>query len=529
MQRILVICGAGMTSSILVSKMREAAAADAMDYKIGSCATNQAEKYVPQADIVFIAPHLSYMLDSLKEKYEDQRFILITSELYGKLDGKKVLALIDEQNEENRKISVSEILGRYVGGSAMLRAVSSAGHTLMPVLIIGSMFTLVCNFPFEPYLNAIAGTGFYTLCSFCTKMSLGMISVYMTFLVAYNYGNLRRVSPEHCGLNALICFFLLMHIRNGELPLKYLDASGLFCALITAFLSAHCFILLSNVSERFTRNLKSVPPAIYNSFFSLIPLFVSVFLFACITGWFAKTPYGTFPEYVYSTIQQSISDWMGSNIVSVLIANILAHVLWFFGIHGGQVVGAVVNPVMLPLSMQNLAAFQAGQPVPNIINQQFRSIAIFGGAGSTLPLTVLMVMFSKSAHMKQIGRVSLPMGIFFINEPVILGLPIMMNSLLLIPFILIPTVSMFLTYAVMTTGIVPPVIGFELPWTTPIFISGMVQGGWRLAVWQLMMFVMQTAMWYPFFKIQDAKYFAEEKENRNDATDSGRSSDDNVY
>ena len=78
MKKLLVICGAGMTSSVLVSSMREAASKlPETEYRIGSCSLAQIEKYVPQADIVFLAPHLSYMEKDMRRKYPETPVFLI--------------------------------------------------------------------------------------------------------------------------------------------------------------------------------------------------------------------------------------------------------------------------------------------------------------------------------------------------------------------------------------------------------------------------------------------------------------------
>jgi PTS system cellobiose-specific IIC component len=121
-----------------------------------------------------------------------------------------------------------------------------------------------------------------------------------------------------------------------------------------------------------------------------------------------------------------------------------------------------------------------------------------------------MAFMAKSQRMKRLGKTALPMGIFFINEPVIFGLPIIFNPLMMVPFILIPMFSLFVTWVLMKMEILPYVIGFDIPWTTPPLISGMIQGGWRLAVWQLIVMAVQTFIWYPFFKVQDNKYLKEE-------------------
>jgi PTS system cellobiose-specific IIC component len=209
--------------------------------------------------------------------------------------------------------------------------------------------------------------------------------------------------------------------------------------------------------------------------------------------------------------------------------NLLASVLWFFGVHGGNIVGSLTDPVYMALSLENMKALQSGQSLPNIINSAVGSSYYFGGIGSTLSLAFLCAFFAKSKRMRTVGKISLPMGIFFINEPLLFGLPVILNLQLLVPFVMIPFVSGLLTLVLMRVGILPYTAGYPLPWTTPPIVTGFIQGGWRLALWQVIILILQTAMWYPFFKIQDAKYFAEEQENRNDATDSGRSSDGNVY
>ena len=103
------------------------------------------------------------------------------------------------------------------------------------------------------------------------------------------------------------------------------------------------------------------------------------------------------------------------------------------------------------------------------------------------------------------------MGTFFINEPLIFGLPFVLNLYLLIPFTLIPLISGVMTIIATRVGFLPACIGFEIPWTTPPLISGLIQGGWKLALWQAFMLVLQAAMWYPVFHHLDQEALKEEK------------------
>ena len=132
------------------------------------------------------------------------------------------------------------------------------------------------------------------------------------------------------------------------------------------------------------------------------------------------------------------------------------------------------------MSVENLQAFKDGHEIPNIITGQFQDMfATFGGAGSTLSLIIVMVLFCKSQRIKKLSQLSLIPGVFGINEPIIFGLPIVLNPILLIPFVLVPAINIIIAYFAMDWGLVPLTNGIQLPWTTPPIISGFLVSGWQ--------------------------------------------------
>ena len=178
------------------------------------------------------------------------------------------------------------------------------------------------------------------------------------------------------------------------------------------------------------------------------------------------------------------------------------------------------NPVLRALSVENLQAFKDGHEIPNIITGQFQDMfATFGGAGSTLSLIVVMVLFCKSQRIKKLSQLSLIPGIFGINEPVIFGLPIVLNPILLVPFALVPTINIIIAYFSMNIGLVPYTNGIQLPWTTPPIISGFLVSGWQGAVLQGLLFVLGMAIYYPFIKVMDVQYLREEVKTREEELD----------
>ena len=136
----------------------------------------------------------------------------------------------------------------------------------------------------------------------------------------------------------------------------------------------------------------------------------------------------------------------------------------------------------------------------------------FGGGGSTLGLVIMMAFLGKSNRMKTLGKLSLPAGIFGINEPLIFGLPIVLNPLMAIPFILVPVINTIIGYLATVSGIMPITLGVQLPWTCPIFFSGfLVTGSVMGTVVQAVQLVVDVLVYYPFFKLLDGRYLDDEK------------------
>lgn len=139
--------------------------------------------------------------------------------------------------------------------------------------------------------------------------------------------------------------------------------------------------------------------------------------------------------------------------------------------------------------------------------------ATFGGGGSTLSLLIVMLLVCKSRRIRELGKLSLLPGIFGINEPIIFGLPIMLNPVLLIPFMFVPMFNQIVTYFCMDSGLVPLTNGVQIPWTTPIIFSGFLVSGWQASILQILLLVVGCFMYLPFIKMLDKQYLAEEQTN----------------
>ncbi|TVW83010.1 PTS sugar transporter subunit IIC, partial [Streptococcus pneumoniae] len=253
---------------------------------------------------------------------------------------------------------------------------------------------------------------------------------------------------------------------------------------------------------------EQVPQAIAKQFEAMIPAFV-IFLSSMIVYILAKslTNGGTFIEMIYSAIQVPLQGLTGSLYGAIGIAFFISF-LWWFGVHGQSVVNGVVTALLLSNLDANKAMLASAnlslENGAHIVTQQFLdSFLILSGSGITFGLVVAMLFAAKSKQYQALGKVAAFPAIFNVNEPVVFGFPIVMNPVMFVPFILVPVLAAVIVYGAIATGFMQPFSGVTLPWSTPAILSGFLVGGWQGVVTQLLVLVISTVVYFPFFKIQD--------------------------
>ncbi len=174
------------------------------------------------------------------------------------------------------------------------------------------------------------------------------------------------------------------------------------------------------------------------------------------------------------------------------------------------------DPIWYSLNNENFEAFQKGIELPNIITKQFIDTFLvgMGGTGGTIAVVIAIYLICRSKQNKEIAKLGTPASIFNVNEPILFGLPIIMNPLVIIPWITSPVIVTIVSYSAMYTGIVPKPSGVIVPWTTPIFISGYLATGnaWQGAALQLVNLIITFIIWWPFLKLLDKNYLKQEIE-----------------
>jgi PTS system cellobiose-specific IIC component len=248
----------------------------------------------------------------------------------------------------------------------------------------------------------------------------------------------------------------------------------MFVAIIVALVSTELFVKLSSSDKLVIKLPEGVPPAVSRSFASLFPGIISLSAFALLTIFIATASDGSnlfelVTRFVAIPIQ-NVADSLGSAIIIVFFNQLL----WFFGLHGSNIIGGIIEPVLLPLLNANMEAVAAGLEPTHIVTKPFLDAFVYlGGSGTTLALLVAIFIAGKRKKNREIAKLGIAPGLFNINEPVIFGLPIVLNPLLIIPFILGPVLLAIITYTAMNIGLVPVTIAL-VPWTFPPIIGGAI-------------------------------------------------------
>lgn len=436
-------------------------------------------------------------------------------------------------------------MAEAIGRNKYLIAIRDGFLVSTPLLIVGSIFLLLANFPIQAWTDFIANVqiGSSNLATLLSKQSdatFTIMAIFVTMGIGYSFAKQLKTSGIFGAAVSLMSWFILMPYSitgsisamfdaNGAamevvegakatvtgVDLGWLGAKGIFMGIICGLVSVHVYAWVEKKGW-VIKMPAGVPPTVVQSFAALIPAGIVMTMFFVINTIFVACGTDAF-TFIFTFLQTPLLG-LGDTLGAMVIAYIFLHLFWFFGVNGGSVVGAVFNPILQTLALENLNLYREvgvqGYTVANgahIISQQFQDLfATWGGCGSTLSLLIAMLLFCKSKRITELGKLALIPGFFGINEPIVFGLPIVLNPSIIIPFVLVPTINIVVSYAAMAIGLFPPCNGINIPWTMPIFFSGLLATNWVGAVFQVVMLIVGVFIYMPFIKSMDKQYLADE-------------------
>ena len=401
-------------------------------------------------------------------------------------------------------------LAGKLGSNRYLAVLRDAFMLSFPLTMFGSIVVVLNNLPFwsddlKGTLGGLFGNG--------QNATMSIMTIFVTFGIGYYLTRSYDEDGVFGGAVSLASYLILTPFNfttaegaevSGALSLDRLGAKGMFIGMLAAFLAAEIYVRITKKGI-VIKMPEGVPDAVARSFASLIPaistLTVFLLLNALVSGVFTTNLH----DVIYTVIQKPLVG-LGSGLPATLLSLFFVQILWFFGLHGQIIVNSVMDPIWNTLALENLDAFKAGEALPHIITKPFMETFTvgLGGSGMTLMVVILMAFVMKSRQMKDIGRLAIGPGLFNVNEPVIFGLPIVLNASILIPWVLTPLIVTTINYFSMASGLVPAPTGVTVPWTVPLFFSGMMATNSLMGgLLQLIDVAIVGVMWYPFLKVVD--------------------------
>ncbi|MFV0479900.1 MAG: PTS sugar transporter subunit IIC [Anaerorhabdus sp.] len=342
--------------------------------------------------------------------------------------------------------------------------------------------------------------------------TIAMFSLAFAFSFGYHLSKAYDVNPI---AGALISFASLIAVTPqgiegtwGNIPYAYTNAAGLFTALIVGGIATMIYIALTkrNITIKLP---ESVPPAVSKAFAAIIPGTVAIYVWGIVAyvvsanaSWLGASAIGDLISYYLQSPFMNVA----AGLPIVLLTSLLVGLFWFFGLHGVNVLGPVIEGVYGTMLLENQTLYQtAGRAADGFhlwTKGSFDAFVFLGGSGCTLALIIAILFLSKKDGEKAVAKLAAPMGVFNINEPVIFGLPIVLSPMYFIPFVFISPILTAIAYAATYYGLVPPVI-LSVPWVTPPVISAFLATGGSItaAVLALLNLALATVIWAIFVKL----------------------------
>lgn len=410
----------------------------------------------------------------------------------------------------------------------VIRTLKNGFIRTVPFTLIGSIFLLIMYFPINGYnefMSGIFGENWLEPLGKVVSGTYDILAILAAFALAYEYCKDEGLDGVPAGLFAISGLIIFSpnsaatvsgEVLGGILPLAWIGGKGLIAAVIAGFISGslYTWFIKRNISIKLP---DTVPPAVANSFAALIPgtvILITYALLHIIAGAIAD---GTVTETIYYWLQIPLQN-LTDSLPGVIIMAFGVSLFWWCGVHGDAIItSGILAPILNSNLLANKAIIDSGEALivgenAKILTEQFTLFIKMGGAGATMGLIISMVLFGKSQQMRQLGKLGLGPALFNINEPLIFGTPIIFNPILFIPFILAPTINAIIGYFAISTGLIVPFGGVTVPWTLPAIISGLFVGGWKVALLQAGLIVLDILIYLPFFRVHDKLLLKKELE-----------------
>lgn len=397
-------------------------------------------------------------------------------------------------------------LAGILGRQKYVIAIRDGFTAALPFMIIGSFMLVFIFPPFSAETNVGFARAWLDFSQHYREqlmlpfyLSMGVMTFFISVGVGASLGRQFNLDPIMAGLLAFMAFLIVAApYADHKISTEYLSGQGIFTALITAIYSTRVYAALKQ--HKITIRLpKEVPTGVARSFEVLIPVLVIIATLHPLNLFIEARTGMIIPQAIMHLLAPLVS--ASDSLPAILLSVLLCQIFWFSGIHGSLIVTGIMNPFWMTNLAANQAALAAGVALPHIYLQGFWDhYLLIGGVGCTLPLAFLLLR-SRVAHLRTIGKMGVVPSFFNINEPILFGTPIIMNPMLFIPFITVPMVNAVLAYGATRLGWIDQVVSLT-PWTTPAPIGASWATNWTFSpvVMCLVCMVVSVVIYLPFLR-----------------------------
>lgn len=385
---------------------------------------------------------------------------------------------------------------------------------MIPLILLGSVALLVLSLPVPAYqqlMTTVFGAQWTDLCDYIRDGTFGVLSLIMVLTVSYAHAEeyaLRHhhdVSPIIASSVSLASLIALSGISRDGFSLSSFGAVGVFAALAVAVTASALFLQLGSLKFLRIKAFTDGANSTFNSAItSIYPAAITVTVFAAINralaGIFGIEDIQAFVSRAFSQLVVGVNSPFWSGVLFIL----LIHLFWFLGMHGSNLLEPVAQSVFVPALVANQVAISLGQTPSAIFTKTFfDTFVLMGGCGTALCLVLAVLLAGRQKNRRRLARLSLAPVLFNINELIVFGLPIVLNPIYLVPFLVTPLALTLTSYLAVHSGLVPPT-SHLVEWTTPVLLSGYAStGAIRGSLLQLLNLAIGTLCYVPFVRLAE--------------------------
>lgn len=379
------------------------------------------------------------------------------------------------------------MVANKISNQKHMYAIKTAFTTLMPVIITGAFCTLVVNVVCSTTTDGI---------SLAKVGGFAWLEMFTDLFTAANYATLNFFTVATVGEET---------VTVAGLAKDYTAARGLFLGMIVALVSVELFTVLRKSELLKIHMPDSVPPNVTNSFNNLFPFMLTVIICAAINFTAVQVIGLSLYDIIYAFVQEPLQAVV-QGLPGVMLLMFVAQIFWCVGIHGNQIIKPIRDPLLNAAILANTEIVSQPNYNPadlNIVSMSFwDTYGNIGGSGCVIGLLIACLLFSKREDYKQVAKLSIAPNVFNISETLHFGLPIMLNPLLMIPFIITPLITMAFGYMMTVIGFADILI-YAFPWTTPPLLNAWIASGGSIGtvITQLLCIVITIVVYAPFVMI----------------------------